>query len=87
MALAKSQGSGGQKVIFVAPVAMAKEIRVILVEADGGAERFGKVLRAGHQDAFPGPVVEDQVREGGAFGCAIFRMGVIVVKAGAIAQD
>ena len=75
-----------QQVILMAAVAVPAEIGVVLVKADGRTALLGKLSRAAHQDAFAGAVLGDQFLHRAAFRRAIFRMGVIVVIAGAVAQ-
>lgn len=79
------EGAGDQ-VIFVATVAVSVEVGVVFVEPDGVTAEPGEGFGAGHGEAFAGAVVGDEVIGIGAFGGAVFGMGVVVVEAGAVGQ-
>ena len=70
----------------MAAVAVAAEIGVVLVKADRAAALLGELSGAPHQNPFAGAVVRGQFVQRAAFGRAILRVGVVVVKAGAVAQ-
>ena len=76
----------GQQVILMAAVAVAAVVGVVLVEPHRRAARLGEPLGAGHHHALARAVVRDQLGERGALGCAVFRVGVVVVEARAVAE-
>lgn len=65
---------------------MAHEIGVVLVEANFGPEQLAQMLRARHEDALPCPILSEQFLKRAAFGGAIFRVGMVIVKARAIPE-
>ena len=70
----------------MAAVTVPAKIRVVLVKTDRGAAFLGELAGAAHQNAFAGAVMDDQLLHCAALGRAIFRMGMIVVVARAVAE-
>ena len=79
----------GQQVVLVAAVAVALEVGVVLVEADGApvVAGPGAAPRALQQDAFTGAVEGGQVAQRVDLGGRVLRVGVIVVQARAVGED
>ena len=75
------------EVIVVAAVGMAAEIGIVLVELHRAAAAPGHHARALLKEPFARLVLRDEIDQRGAFGRRVFGVGVVVVKARAVAQD
>ena len=71
----------------MAAVGVAAEVGVVLEELDGAAAAAGDLAGTFLEEALAGLVLGDEVDEGGALWGGVFGVGVVVVEAGAVAQD
>src|SRR4029077_16035916 len=62
----------GQKIILMATVAVASEIRIVFVKPDFTAALLREPLGAGHQDPFTGSILSGQLGESAALWGAVF---------------
>ena len=76
----------GQKIVFVAAVAVAAEVGIVFVQADGDAALLGEMVGASDQNTLARAVVRDQFVERAAFRGAVFRVRMVVVKPRTVAQ-
>src|SRR5262249_31408198 len=79
--------TAGQQIVVMATVAMAAKISVVLVKPDGVVRALIQIPGAVHQELVSGVVLLQMFQERTAFGRAIFRVGMVVVKTGAVAQN
>jgi hypothetical protein len=75
------------KIAFMRAIRCAVEIRIIFVDARNETRLAMKLSSRFKKNRFSGTLVCDQVQDASALGAGVFRVSVVIVKAGTISQD